>query len=404
MFTAIFYFEIMTEQESINNTLQLISRCVEEIERRQINVAGGRSDWVSLSYEFASLGEVGRDLFHRCAQLDSSYQYNENEGLFSYALRRGNRSGIGALINRFKRVGVDVAAIRKEIGNVPFVQISRPTAVYTPSYNFIEQDIIKRLQGQRNTFIDFLLTLFDKPKVAAAVERYCIGGDSMCRTIFPNIDQEGRCVGGAVIPYLPNGHRDKTKGASNIHYELRRKDKTLPPQADQVLFGSHLLRLYPSASVGVVESQKSAVILSITYPEVVWLATAGLTNFNERLLAPIYDRNVVAYPDFNGVHEWTERAKQLPFKNIRVSDWWRYAQDDKEDICDVVIRAIQEEKTPYYIPDFILNNFNQEPIIDLCRRLQLEVVTTEPQQWQPRPKTEKRITIMEKLRKEGKYV
>ena len=180
----------MQEEATNTNTFQLISRCVEEIERRQINVAGGRSDWVSLSYEFASIGEAGRDLFHRCASLDSSYQYNENEGLFTYALRRGNRSGIGALINRFKRAGVDVAAIRKEIGNIPFVQISRPAIVYTPSYHFIEPDIIKRLQGQRNTFVDFLHTLFDdSPKVDAGIERYCIGGDSHGRTIFPNIDQ-----------------------------------------------------------------------------------------------------------------------------------------------------------------------------------------------------------------------
>lgn len=394
----------MTEQESINNTFHLISRCVEEIERKQLNIAGGRSDWVSLSYEFASIGEAGRDLFHRCASLDSSYQYNENEGLFTYALRRGNRSGIGALINRFKRVGVDVAAIRKEIGNVPFVPISRPAIVYTPSYHFIEPDIIKRLQGQRNTFIDFLLTLFDKPKVAAAVERYRIGGDSSGRTIFPNLDQEGRCVGGAVIPYLVNGHRDKSRGASNIHAELKKKDKTLPPQGDQVLFGSHLLRLYPTASVGVVESQKSAVILSILHPNVLWLATAGMTNFNERLLAPIYDRNTIAYPDVNGVQVWTQRAKDLPFKNIRVSDWWRYAQDEKEDICDVVIRAVQEEKAPYNIPDYVQDHFRQEAVTDLCRLFQLDVVTTEPQQWQPRPKREKRETVMDKLRKEGVYV
>ena len=394
----------MQEEATNTNTFQLISRCVEEVERKQINIAGGRSDWVSLSYEFASIGESGRDLFHRCAQLDSSYQYNENEGLYNYALRRGNRTSIGALINRFKRAGVDVAAIRKEIGNIPFVQISRPAIVYTPTYNFIELTIIKRLQGNRNTFVDFLHTLFDSPKVAAAVERYCIGGDSQCRTIFPNLDQEGRCVGGAVIPYLPNGHRDKSKGASNIHAELKRKDKTHPTQADQVLFGSHLLRLYPSASVGIVESQKSAVILSVIYPNLIWLATAGMTNFNARLLAPIYDRNVIAYPDVNGVQVWTQRAKDLPFKNIRVSDWWRYAQDEKEDICDVVIRAVQEEKAPYNIPDFIIGHFKQEAVTDLCRRFQLEVVSTEPQQWQPRPKKEKRITIMDRLRKEGVYV
>ena len=172
-------------QEEATNTFQLISRCVEEIERKQINIAGGRSDWVSLSYEFASVGESGRDLFHRCASLDSSYQYNENEGLFSYALRRGNRSGIGALINRFKRAGVDVAAIRKEIGcNLPFIQISRPTAVYEPTYNYISPDIVKRLQGQRNTFIDFLLTLFDKTKEEEEVQRYFKGGDSKERTNF----------------------------------------------------------------------------------------------------------------------------------------------------------------------------------------------------------------------------
>lgn len=396
----------MTEQEIINTeTFQLITKCVEEVERKQINIAGGRSDWVSLAYEFASVGEVGRDLFHRCASLDSSYSFNENEGLFSYALRRGNRSGIGALINRFKRVGIDVAAIRREIGcNLPFVQISRPTAVYTPTYHFIEPDIIKLLKGNRNTFVDFLHTIFDSPKVAAAVERYCIGGDSSGRTIFPNLDQEGRCVGGAVIPYLANGHRDKSKGASNIHAELRRKDKTLPTQGDQVLFGSHLLPLYPSASVGVVESQKSAVILSVIYPNLIWLATAGMTNFNERLLAPIYDRNVVAYSDFNGVQEWTERAKQLPFKNIRISDWWRYAQDEKEDICDVVIRAVQEEKAPYSVPDFIIDHFKQVAVTDLCRLFQLDVVTTEPQQWQPRPKREKRETVMDKLRRQGVYV
>ncbi|MGN1218460.1 MAG: DUF6371 domain-containing protein [Phocaeicola sp.] len=378
---------------------------MEEVERKQINIAAGRSDWVALSYELASLGESGRDLFHRCAQLDVSYSFNENEGLFTYALRRGSRTGVGALINRFKRVGVDVAAIRKEIGyTLPNGQISRTLQEYEPTYNFISDDIVKRLQGKRNTFVDFLLTLFTEEQVAAAVERYCIGGDSLQRTIFPNIDQEGRCVGGAVIPYISNGHRDKSKGVSNIHSELRRKDPTFPPQADQVLFGSHLLRLYPSASVGVVEAQKSAVILSIVYPDIIWLATAGKTNFNERMVATIYDRNVVAYPDMDGVQEWTQRAKDLPFKNIRVSDWWRLAAGDKEDICDVVIRSIQEERHPYVIPDIITTHFHTEAVMNLCQTLKLDLVTTEPQQWQPRPPKEKRITIMDRLRKEGRYV
>ena len=363
------------------DTFQLISRCVEEAERRQLNIAGGRTDWVSLSYEMATLGEEGRDLFHRCAQLDSSYSYSENDSLFSYAIRRGCRTSIGALINRFKRVGVDVAAIRKEIGcNIPSVQFSRTPQEYCPSYNFISPDIVKRLQGKRNTFVDFLSTLFDEAQVAAAVERYFIGGDSQGRTVFPNIDQEGRCVGGAVIPYLENGHRNKTKGCSNIHAELKKKNKIFPPQADQVLFGSHLLRLNPSASVGVVEAQKSAVILSMIYPDIVWVATAGMLNFNERMLAPIYGRSVIAYPDMDGVREWTQRAKDLPFKNIRVSDWWRLAQSNKDDIVDVVLQAIEEEKRPYVIPEIVTKRFHSQAVLNLCTLLKLEVV--EPQLWQ----------------------
>lgn len=387
-------------QEEITNTdtFQLISRCVEEIERRQINIAAGRSDWVALSYELASLGEAGRDLFHRCSQLDGAYQYNENEGLFSYALRRGTRTGIGALLNRFKRDGVDVAAIRKEVGcNLPSIQISRTPQVYEPTYNFISPDIIKRLQGQRNTFVDFLLTLFTEEQVSAAVERYCIGGDSQGRTIFPNIDQEGRCVGGAVIPYLPSGHRDRGKKPSTIHAELKKKNKTFPLQGDQVLFGSHLLRLYPSASVGIVEAQKSAVILSIVYPDIVWLATAGKTNFNARILAPVYGRNVVAYPDVDGIKEWTARASALPFKNIRVSDWWRLAQSDKDDITDVVLRAIQEERQPYSVPDIIATHFNAEAVVNLCRLFQLDTVDENSTPIPTRPKREPRQSWLQKV-------
>lgn len=362
------------------DTFLMIERCVEEVERRQLNIAGGRCDWVSLSYEMATLGEEGRDLFHRCAQIDSSYSFNENEGLFSYALRRGTRTGIGALVNRFKRLGIDVAAIRKQIGcSLPSVQISRQAQEYCPSYNFIDPDIIRRLQGQRNTFVDFLSTLFTDEQVAAAVERYFIGGDSHGRTVFPNVDQKGRCTGGAVVPYLPSGRRNKTKGCSNIHAEMKKKDNTFPSQADQVLFGSHLLRLYPSASVGVVEAQKSAVILSIVYPNIVWVATAGKQNFNERLVSVLYDRNVVAFPDKDGVREWTQRAKDLPFKNIRVSDWWRLAQNEKDDITDVVLMAIQEEREPYVIPDIVTKRFHSQAVLNLCTMLKLEIV--EPQQW-----------------------
>lgn len=50
-------------------------------------------------------------------------------------------------------------------------------------------------------------------------------------------------------------------------------------------------------NVCVVESEKSAVILSELFPDYVWLSCGGLQMFKPELLAPLVNHKVMVFPD-----------------------------------------------------------------------------------------------------------
>lgn len=365
-----------------NIDITTFSHIVDEIVNRQINIAPSRSEWVSLAYQFASLGEDGRDLFHRCSALDSTYSFGDSEKIFSYALSRGNRTGVGALLNTFRKHGIDTSSVAASAFSTSRTRMTNNLCKYNP----IPISVISALQGKPSTFTDFLLTLFTEEQVTAAVERYRLGGDSHQRAVFPCLLNREECVGGAVIPYLSNGRRDKSSHLSTIHTELNKKNPSQPSQGDVCLFGLHLLDEHPEAVVGIVEAQKTAIMMSITAPNLVWLATCGKQNLNSRSLpASIYQRKVILFPDVDGREEWERRMKELPFINATISKWWELSEGSKEDIADVVVRQLQTTKDPYIIPPIVQQLFPDNTAINkLCRMLQLEVVLDE--EWQePQP-------------------
>lgn len=219
---------------------------------------------------------------------------------------------------------------------------------------------------------EYLNKVFGVDKTRAAMQLYYVGGTFDGKTIFPNVDENRMCVGGKVIPYLSNGHRDKSASITNIHSLIGRS------QGDQVLFGSHLLQMYPSAAVGVVEAQKTAIIMSILMPteksNIIWVATGGKGEFNDRILKPIYQRKVVVFPDADGVDMWTERSKQLPFINVVVNKWYEdEPSGSRRDIADKVTDAMNGKNntsTEQLIGQLFPNN---QSIINLCRLFDLEI-------------------------------
>jgi len=97
----------------------------------------------------------------------------------------------------------------------------------------------------------------------------------------------------------------------------------------QCLFGEHLLQYYPRKPVAICESEKTAIIASIYYPELLWLAAGSLQGLNAGKCKCLEDRTVILVPDVNAYEQWVAKASQLsaalPAVNFRVM---RFLQDE----------------------------------------------------------------------------
>jgi hypothetical protein len=91
-----------------------------------------------------------------------------------------------------------------------------------------------------------------------------------------------------------------------MHTALKLPDFNL----SQCLFGEHLL-CDNTKTVAIVESEKTAVIASIYYPEMIWLACGGCGNLSLKLCEPLKGREVVLFPDAGKFDEWTRKANEL---------------------------------------------------------------------------------------------
>lgn len=169
----------------------------------------------------------------------------------------------------------------------------------------------------------------------------CIGG----RIIWWQIDREGVIRTGKVMSYLSNGHRDKSDqwGVTWAHKHPQLKNLFKGEELQQCLFGEHLLKSNPNKTVALVESEKTAVIMSRFLPEYVWLATGGSQGIksNERL-AVLSGRKVLLIPDNGQYYAW-KRAAELYGWDI----WDRLEKDapfEGADILDIIELTTKTER------------------------------------------------------------
>src|SRR5690606_13827994 len=116
----------------------------------------------------------------------------------------------------------------------------------------------------------------------------------------------------------------------------------------QCLFGLHLLNSDKTKAIGIVESEKTAVIASIAFPEFIWMATGGLRNLKTDIIKPLANRKVILFPDAGCYNEWSEKINDLP-KNIHyhMSELVEEKSTDEEkeegwDIADYILRIYLE--------------------------------------------------------------
>ena len=261
------------------------------------------------------------------------------------------------------------------------------------SIDVIPDEYITRSRSDNSNLIHFLLSLQkgNEDNVRRVLDDYHIGATKDGSTIFWQIDIKGQVRTGKIITYNgTDGHRIKDKGADWVHSRLR-KQGVLGEQwaLTQCLFGEHLLSDTANANkvIAVVESEKTAIICAVQYPDCVWLATGGKSQLSADKMKVLADRTVIFFPDIDGYNEWRERTKSFTFcRNVTVSDFLeRNATDEdranKVDIADLIISQwkncrLREESTALAVAERTLRvMFSKNPAIQtLIDRLGLVLV------------------------------
>ena len=247
---------------------------------------------------------------------------------------------------------------------------------------------------EQNTLVNWLRTgirwdATQRRRIDDMLEAYHVGHARQGHTIFWQIDNDGIVHTGKMMLYRPDGHRDREAryGFDWIHSALFR-DKRLPQwdedkqEAKPTLFGLHLLDRYGKlATVNIVESEKTALIMAIAYGNhtgQVWMACGGLEMLNRERLKPIIEqhRRIVLYPDRDGIDRWRAKMENLRYDRMHLNaepvlNWWREEDGPKADVADVVVRIINNAKPP------IEPLAEQPEVKNLMQRLDLKEVHNE---------------------------
>ena len=136
-----------------------------------------------------------------------------------------------------------------------------------------------------------------------AARRYRLGSTRQGGVIFWQMDAEGAVCDGKVMYYRENCHRDHQQHPTWVSSLLARRYRWADAErmtTRHCLFGLHLLGhtdCFKGHPVCVVESEKTAVILSEHFPGYVWIATGGLGNVQADKFRPLRGRRVILFPD-----------------------------------------------------------------------------------------------------------
>ncbi len=181
---------------------------------------------------------------------------------------------------------------------------------YLP-HSIFEKSVLNH--EQCNLYL-FLLKLFRENVAKQLCEKYFIGSNRNGDTAFWQVDFKGKIRQVKVMQYNSStGKRNKEKPPYFAGKRLLGKDDA---NLQMCFFGEHLLSLPKNTAkpVGIVESEKTAVIASVYYPEFVWIATGGKNGckWTERNVCKVLEgRQVILFPDLGAYDSWQEKGKLL---------------------------------------------------------------------------------------------
>lgn len=206
------------------------------------------------------------------------------------------------------------------------------------------------------------IRVFDAYRVGTS--RHWKNNDGLATT-FPQIDDKGRLCQLKVMAYNPvTGKRMKKQDHTELWSDKTQKyftdtrpmdkiwfaGKTLlknyEANLQQTFFGCHLIKA--SSRIGIVESEKSALICSILMPEITWIATGGCNGCKwteSAVFKPLIRKRVVLYPDSGMFAKWEDKAATLQSGGVDVTvSRSCEGLPDNWDVADVLLRERHTKK------------------------------------------------------------
>ncbi|MDA0177203.1 DUF6371 domain-containing protein [Mesoflavibacter profundi] len=202
-------------------------------------------------------------------------------------------------------------------GNVSIINeaktIRQPEPV-KPSFHSLE--LLNEMYFENSisdNLTEFLKAVFSPDEVANATLNYCLTGTNYCwnnATVFWQIDDKEKIRGAKIMLYDEHTGKRIKEPYNHINW-LHKAIKEPEFNLNQCLFGLHLMNEDYQKDIAIVESEKTAIIMSIILPDFIWLATGSKSNFKLDLLKPLKNRNCFAFPDKGEFEKWNETAKEL---------------------------------------------------------------------------------------------
>ena len=195
----------------------------------------------------------------------------------------------------------------------------------------------------------FLERLFGRDIAAWICTDYLIGTNKDGNTVFWQVDIFGKIRQAKVMQYNPEtGKRNKDTGA---FFAGKKILKNAEANFQQCFFGEFLLSFPENnhKTIAIFESEKTAVIASVYFPDFVCLATGGKhgTKWTEKNVCKVLSgRKVILYPDLGAYDTWKQKGSLMATVagcSVRVSNVLENGASDDEkiqglDLADYILK------------------------------------------------------------------
>lgn len=194
-----------------------------------------------------------------------------------------------------------------------------------PETKFIPLHFLSKSIGRfgNNNFLAFIQRTFGLEKTNKVIELYKIGDSKnwFGSTIFWLIDKNNNVRTGKIMLYNKIDGKRVKEPYDHINW-VHSKLKIPNDNIDKCLFGEHLLNQFPDKTIAIVESEKTAVIASLFFPNFIWMATGGISNLSYGKLKALTGRKIILFPDLCAYDKWVQIIQPFgKWFKIVVSDY-----------------------------------------------------------------------------------